>query len=249
MAGPRGGPAARTSLILCIAVHLLLSCAPAPAASAAALASSGAEPDGGAASARVLRRRLLAVPDTQLSLAQPSNCTPWLPQKRVYVESQAWFTRCAPRERRPPRRRRGGSPGARMRRRASEQRTPMRVAWPRHTLGPSGPRPRLVAALRSAAGGGRPPTPAGAAGAFGSGRRGGCPRAARCCRGRGGACAPQCWATHAAGKELRGSHRVLDPSGPGAGSSAAARAQPGTRPPRAALTARARPRPPAAARS
>lgn len=98
MAGPRDGPAARVRAILIISACMILSNL---TACGAALrhkedAGVGAPPHGALThAAHVLsprRRALLAVPTTKQSLEQPSNCTAWLPQRRVYVESQAWFT-------------------------------------------------------------------------------------------------------------------------------------------------------------
>jgi hypothetical protein len=63
---PRGGPVVVDSL---------------------ALAGSGAS--------RAASRRLLvaSIPDLNKTLNTPSDCSGWLPEKRVYMEAQAWFTR------------------------------------------------------------------------------------------------------------------------------------------------------------
>lgn len=56
--------------------------------------------DGGAAlfdaPARLVgpRRRLLGAPDPLRMLTAATNCAEW-PEPRVYIEGQAWFTRCA----------------------------------------------------------------------------------------------------------------------------------------------------------
>jgi hypothetical protein len=58
-------------------------------------AVSGGAGTGALAPLSAPRRRLLAsaAPSTSQVLTSPSNCTGWQ-QKRVYLEGQAWFTRC-----------------------------------------------------------------------------------------------------------------------------------------------------------
>jgi hypothetical protein len=97
---------------------------------------------GGAAAARVRRARRAplklatsGLPDPARTLSAPSNCSGW-PEPRLYLEGQAWFTKCVgPGEARGRRRRRRRRAGARANHTSRRRRAPAASA-------PAGPRAR-----------------------------------------------------------------------------------------------------------